>query len=82
MITYLTGNLNIYLIVAGTKSGLDILRARRQSCTERARKEVFACTELRARTSIKTSLSSTPMLFKVVSYFLCLKASNIRHNKI
>ena len=36
----------------------------------------------RARKSIKTPLSSTPMLFKVVSLFLCLKANNIEHNKI
>ena len=39
---------------------------------ERARNvhaEVFACTKLRARKSIKTPLSSTPMLFKVLSYF-------------
>ena len=32
----------------------------------RARKEI---TKLRARKSIKTPLSSIPMLFKVVSYF-------------
>ena len=32
-------------------------------------KEVFACTKLHARKSIKTPLSSTPMLFKIVSCF-------------
>ena len=36
---------------------------------ERARKKVFACTKLHARKSIKTPLSSTPMLFKVASCF-------------
>ena len=35
--------------------------------------EVFACTKLQARKSIKTSLSSTPILFKVVSYFCVWK---------
>ena len=37
------------------------------ACTQRARKEVFACTKLRARKLIKTPLSSIPMLVKVVS---------------
>ena len=36
---------------------------------QRARKEVFACTKLRARKSIKTPLSSTLILFKVASCF-------------
>ena len=45
-------------------------------------KGVFACTKLRTYKSLKTSLSSTPIVSKVVSYFLCLKASNIWHNKI
>ena len=31
--------------------------------------EIFACTELCAHKSIKNPLSSTLMLFKVVSYF-------------
>ena len=34
-----------------------------------ANKEVFTCTKLRAHKSMKTPLSSTPMLSKVVSYF-------------
>ena len=44
------------------------------ACTQRARKEVFACTKLRARKSVKIPLSSTWMLFKVAGCF-CLKAN-------
>ena len=36
---------------------------------QRARKEVVACTKSHARQSIKTLLSSTPILFKIVSHF-------------
>ena len=43
--------------------------------------EVFACRKLRARKSIKTPLSNTPMLLKVASCF-CLEANNICVNKI
>ena len=50
-------------------AGLNKLRARWRACTQRARKELFACTKLRARKSVKTLLTSTPTLFKVVSYF-------------
>ena len=42
----------------------------RKNCAhgdERVRKEVFACTKSRAHESIKTPLSSTPMLSKVLS---------------
>ena len=49
---------------------------------ERARKEIFACTNLRARKSNKTPLSSTPMLYKVLSFFLCVEANNIWYNTI
>ena len=38
-----------------------------------AREKVFACTKLRARKSVETLLSSTPTLFKVVSYFCVWK---------
>ena len=48
---------------------------------QHAHKEVLACMKLCARKSIKTLLSSTRMLFNVVSCF-CLKEDNIRHNKI
>ena len=53
--------------------GLNKLRARWQAFAQRARKEVFACTKLRARKSIKTLLSSSRMLFKVVSCFCVWK---------
>ena len=36
---------------------------------ERTRKEVVGCTKLRERKSIKTLLGTTPMSFKIVSYF-------------
>ena len=52
-------------------AGLDKLHPRWRACTQRARKELFACTKLRARKSVKILLTSTPTLFKVVSYF-CL----------
>ena len=44
-----------------------------RSCTHRARKKGFMCTKLRARKSIKTPLSSTPMLFKASSNFCAWK---------
>ena len=47
---------------------------------ERARKEVIACTKLRARNSIKTPLGSTPCYLRLS--YLCLKANNIRGNNI
>ena len=53
----------------GDISGLDKLRARWQASTQRARKEVFACTKLRARKSVKTLLSSAQKLFKLASCF-------------
>ena len=43
------------------------------------RNEALMCMKLRAHKSIKTLSSSTQMLLKL---FLCLKASNIQHNKI
>ena len=49
--------------------GLNKLRAWWRTCTQRARKEVTACTKLRARKPIKTPLGRTPMLSKIVSYF-------------
>ena len=51
-------------------SGLDKLHA---WWCEHACKKVFTCTKLCAHKSIKTLLSSTPMLFKVVSYFCVWK---------
>ena len=59
--------------------GLDKLRAWWRACAQRVHKEIFACTKLRVQKSIKTPLSSTSMLFKVVSLFLCLKTNNIQH---
>ena len=61
---------------------LNKLCARWQVCMQHACKEVFMCTKLRACKSRKTTLSSTLMLFKILSSFLCLEASNIQHNKI
>ena len=52
-------------------AGLDKLCAQWWACIHRARKELFACTKLCACKSVKTLLTSTPTLFKVVSYF-CL----------
>ena len=49
-----------------TLSGLNKLRVRRRACTQYARKEVFACTKFRAPKSIKTPLSKTLMLFKLM----------------
>ena len=51
-------------------SGLDKLRARWWACMQRACKEILACTKLRARKSNKIPLSSAPMLFKVISFFV------------
>ena len=62
--------------------GLNKLHAWSRACMQRACNEFFTCMELRGRKSIKTSFTSTPMLFKVVSCFLCLKANNIWNNKI
>ena len=55
------------------KLGLDKLCARLRACMQRARKEVFTCTKLCARKSIKTPVRSTPMLFKVASFFYVWK---------
>ena len=49
------------LIIYNGRTGLDKLCGRSPP--------FFACTKLRARKSIKTSLSSIRMLFKVVTYF-------------
>ena len=35
---------------------------------QHAHKKIFACTKLATRKSIKTSLSSAPVIFKLVSY--------------
>ena len=51
----------------------DKLCAQWRVFTQHASEEVFACTKLRARKLTKTSLSSSPMLFKVVSYFCVWK---------
>ena len=53
--------------------GLDKLCARWRACMQRARKEVFLCTKSHARKLVKTFLTSTPTLFKVVSYFCVWK---------
>ena len=42
----------------------------------------FCIHKITSRKSIKSPLISTPRLFKVMSYFLCLKARNIQHSKI
>ena len=55
------------------QAGLDKLRARWRACTQRARKEVFACTKLRARKSVKTLFTSTTTLMKLVNYFCVWK---------
>ena len=54
-------------------AGLNKLHPQWQACTQCAHKEVFACTKLCARKSIKTPLHSTWMLFKLVSYFCVWK---------
>ena len=43
------------------------------TCTQRAHKEFFGCTKLRARKSVKTLSSWTRMLFKVASCFCVWK---------
>ena len=48
-------------------AGLDKLRTQWRVCMQRACKEAFTCTKLRARKSIKTPSGSTQMLFKVAS---------------
>ena len=63
----------VSLYIYTISTGLDKLRARWRACTQRARKKVFTCTKLRARKSIKTFLSSTPMSFKLLSYFCVWK---------
>ena len=64
-------------------SGLDKLRAQWRACMQGACKELFACMKLCAHKSVKILLTSTPTLFKEVSYFfLSLKTINIWHNKI
>ena len=61
--------------------GLDKLHTQRRVCTQRARKEIFACTKLCARKSIKT-LNKYSYVIEGSKLFLCLKANNIWHNKI
>ena len=52
------------------KTGLNKLRAQWWACVQRAQKEVFVCTKLRACKSFKTLLSDTQILLKVVSFYL------------
>ena len=60
---------------SNTRHQFDLTQKGSRNCAhgdERARNvhaEIFACTKLRTRKSVKTLLSSTRMLFKVVSCF-------------
>ena len=54
-------------------SGLDKLCLWWWPCKQCGSKEIFECSKLCACKSIKTPLSSTPILFKVMSYFCVWK---------
>ena len=60
----------LYIYVTLNKNQGSINCAQGDEC---ARRDVFACTKLCACKSIEKPLSSTPMLFKVVSYFYVRK---------
>ena len=52
-------------------SGINKLRARWQTCTQRARNEVFACTKLRARRSIKNQSKHLYVVLNVLRLASC-----------
>ena len=63
----------VFFFCGMAEAGLYILHAWWWACMEHAHQEVFACMKSFGHKSIKTTLSSTSMLFKVVSYFCIWK---------